>query len=130
MALRRALHRNGLRYRLNSRLPGRPDVVFTRARVAVFVDGDYWHGNAWSTRGFSDFESYYGRGKNGSFWLEKIRRNVERDRTVSQLLVSDGWTVVRIWESAITNDVAAAVEAVVSALRRADGTTCTIGRAA
>jgi DNA mismatch endonuclease (patch repair protein) len=99
MLLRRELHRRGLRYRVRTGLVGRPDLVFPGARAVVFVDGDYWHGNAWKVRGADSFESYYGRGSNAAFWLEKIRRNVDRDAVVTDELTAQGWQVVRLWES-------------------------------
>jgi DNA mismatch endonuclease (patch repair protein) len=120
MALRRALHAHGLRYRLRSTLVGKPDIVFGPARVVVFVDGDYWHGNAWRTRGHSSFDAYYGRGDNSQFWLEKIRRNVVRDREVTESLESAGWTVLRCWETDIERDLLGVVDRVVTAVR-ADG---------
>jgi DNA mismatch endonuclease (patch repair protein) len=91
--LRRRLHRLGYRYRVNSPLPGMPrrraDVTFTAKRVAVFVDGCFWHGcpeHSTSPR------------NNGAWWAEKLRRNVERDRETDSYLRRAGWTVVRIWE--------------------------------
>lgn len=117
LALRRALHARGLRYRLRSSLPGRPDIVFGPAKVAVFVDGDYWHGNAWRTRGFASFEAYYGRGDRGSFWLAKIRSNVARDTKVEAALTAVGWTVLRCWESDIERDIDAVVNRVRAVVR-------------
>lgn len=115
LALRAALHRRGLRYRLHRRMLGKPDVTFVAARVAVFVDGDYWHGNAWRTRGYADFDSYYDRGANGTFWSMKIRRNMQRDSEVTAGLRADGWYVIRVWET----DVAADVESVADKVERA-----------
>lgn len=120
LALRRALHARGLRYRLRSPLPGRPDIVFGPTKVAVFVDGDYWHGNAWRTRGHTSFAAYYGRGDNAQFWLGKIRRNIARDQDVTATLTEAGWTVVRCWESDIERDLSAVTDRVVAAVR-ADG---------
>lgn len=117
LALRRALHARGLRYGLRSPLPGKPDIVFGPAKVAVFVDGDYWHGNAWRTRGFASFDAYYGRGDSGPFWLAKIRRNVARDTEVEAALTSAGWTVLRYWESDIERDVDAVVDRVRAVIR-------------
>src|SRR5689334_17897414 len=78
--LRSALHRLGLRFRLHGKkLPGRPDIVFQKARVAVFVDGDFWHGGGWKARGFNSFEAQFVSVRS-SFWLEKIRGNVARDK--------------------------------------------------
>jgi DNA mismatch endonuclease (patch repair protein) len=104
-ALRSALHRRGLRYCLHRRMLGTPDITFVSRRVAVFVDGDYWHGNAWRTRGFQDFDSYYRRGANGTFWAEKIQRNMRRDDVVSAGLRADGWHVVRVWETDLKADL-------------------------
>lgn len=78
---------------------GKPDIVFVAPRVVVFVDGDYWHGNTWRTRGYADFDSYYSRGENGAFWANKIRRNIERDNQVTEGLRADGWCVIRVWET-------------------------------
>lgn len=87
--LRSALHHRGYRFRKHCvDLPGRPDVVFRSARVAVFVDGDFWHGYrlpAWEH-------------KLSPFWQTKIRRNRERDRATFQRLRRNGWTVLRLWE--------------------------------
>ena len=104
-ALRSALHRRGLRYRVHRRMLGTPDIAFVAPRVAVFVDGDYWHGNAWRTRGYADFDSYYARGENGAFWADKIRRNIERDNVVTAGLSADGWCVLRVWETDLTADL-------------------------
>ncbi len=97
--LRSALHRCGLRFRLEGKaLPGRPDIVFRRVRVAVFVDGDFWHGGGWKARGFESFEAQF-TSVRAPFWLEKIRGNVERDMRVNEQLRELGWKVVRVWES-------------------------------
>ena len=71
LALRRQLHARGLRYRLHARdLPGRPDLVIRKYRLAVFVDGDFWHGNAWKVRGLARFEDQFP--SNRDFWVEKF----------------------------------------------------------
>ncbi|TVQ61291.1 MAG: DNA mismatch endonuclease Vsr [Phycisphaerales bacterium] len=89
LALRRALHRRGLRYSLRRRLPGSPDVVFVRARVAVFVDGCFWHGCPAHCRVPAT---------NRSYWLAKIARNRARDAAADTALKRAGWRVVRVWE--------------------------------
>ena len=90
MVIRRELHRRGLRFRVNFReLPGRPDIVLTRARIAVFVDGCFWHRcPAHGTLPKNNRE----------WWLAKLDRNVERDREKDLLLHEAGWTVVHLWE--------------------------------
>ena len=94
--LRSVLHARGLRFRKHVReLPGTPDIVFTRARVVVFVDGDFWHG--WR---FPLWEH-----KLSPFWAEKIRRNRQRDRRNFAKLRRMGWKVIRVWEHQIEKDV-------------------------
>jgi DNA mismatch endonuclease (patch repair protein) len=105
MALRRALWTQGLRYRVNVKtLPGKPDIVFTRAKIVVFCDGDFWHGHNWAIRGMNslsaELESY------SPYWKEKILGNIKRDEKHKALLESTGWLVLRFWESEIKKDVA------------------------
>jgi DNA mismatch endonuclease (patch repair protein) len=89
MVVRRCLTNRGLRYRCNVRsLPGSPDIVFARQRVAVFVDGDFWHG--WRLPAWEH--------KLSSFWRDKLRANRERDLRNFRRLRSRGWRVVRIWQ--------------------------------
>jgi DNA mismatch endonuclease, patch repair protein len=95
MALRRALRRLGLRYRINQKdLPGSPDLVFRRQRVAVFVDGDFWHGRNWAER-----KERLRSGNNATYWLAKIAYNRDRDRQNDALLSDLGWRVIRLWET-------------------------------
>lgn len=102
IALRRALFAMGLRYRLGGRgLPGKPDIVFVAARVAVFVDGDYWHGNQWKLRGYESLEDQLEGVSNRGYWVAKIKRNMERDLRINAQLLQTGWKVARVWESAI-----------------------------
>jgi DNA mismatch endonuclease (patch repair protein) len=120
LALRRQLHARGLRYRLHARdLPGRPDLVIHKYRLAVFVDGDFWHGNAWKVRGLARFEDQFP--SNRDFWVAKIRRNMQRDQEVTAALVAGGWTVVRLWESEVLASPAAAADRVQGALRSCRG---------
>ena len=104
VALRRALWKRGMRYRVNVKtLPGKPDIVFSKARIVVFCDGDYWHGHNWELRGYGSLEEELAR--YGEYWQTKIRKNVERDRKNNQLLSEAGWLVIRIWGSEIKADV-------------------------
>jgi len=102
LALRRRLFMNGIRYRLKSKLPGKPDIVFPKQRLVVFVDGDLWHGNSWRVRGLPSLEAQFPN--NTSWWTEKISRTIARDRTVTDLLTSQGWVVLRYWESDVLSD--------------------------
>lgn len=104
LALRHALWSRGLRYRVNVKnLPGKPDIVFTRAKIAVFCDGDFWHGHNWAIRGLNSIEDEL---ENYSqFWRDKILGNIKRDHEKTVQLESTGWIVLRIWESDIKTDV-------------------------
>ena len=114
LLVRRELWARGARYRLlPPDLPGRPDIVFLRARVAVFCDGDFWHGHDWP-----QISEKLANGHNGSYWRAKIAYNIERDLRINQELEQHGWLVLRYWESAIKASpslVAAAVLKAVSA---------------
>jgi DNA mismatch endonuclease (patch repair protein) len=112
MAVRRELFRRGLRYRVHMPIvPGtgrrRVDVVFPRARVAVLVDGCFWHGCPKHGRRPSK--------ANSAYWAEKVEQNVDRDRDTDARLVSAGWTVVRVWEHEDVNEAADRVERAVRA---------------
>lgn len=117
IALRSALWRRGLRYRLRVRLPGKPDIVFPAGKVAVFVDGDFWHGNAWRIRGMASFDEQFEHVNNGAFWRDKIRSNMERDERVNETLESDGWLVVRVFESRLVADLDTVVEEIEATVR-------------
>lgn len=101
LLLRRALWSAGFRgYRIDDgRLPGRPDLAWTRQRLAVFVDGKFWHGHP----------SAYTPGRHGSYWDEKIARNVARDRAADEELREMGWTVLRLWDFEVRRDLAGCV---------------------
>jgi len=116
LALRRELHRRGLRYRLHARdVEGRPDLVVRSRRVAVFVDGDFWHGNAHRLRGLARMEDLFPN--NTLWWMRKLTRNMERDREVTFALERTGWRVVRVWESDVLADPSAAADHVEEVLR-------------
>jgi DNA mismatch endonuclease, patch repair protein len=100
LILRRALWKKGVRYRLHPRnVPGKPDLVVSTARVAVFCDGDFWHGRNWEER-----RERLRKGSNAAYWVEKISRNIARDSLVTETLQKEGWLVVRIWESDVKGD--------------------------
>lgn len=114
VAVRSALHRRGYRFRKHvKKLPGSPDVVFPTEKVAVFVDGDFWHG--------FEFEKWEGKLKD--FWRDKIRTNIARDERNFASLRESGWSVMRVWQHEIKADlqeVVARIEAEVLK-RRDDG---------
>jgi DNA mismatch endonuclease, patch repair protein len=101
LALRRALWKLGLRYQLHdARLPGKPDIIFVRAKVVVFVDGDFWHGRHWRAR-----KPKLARGANAAYWIPKIEANIKRDERQTNELRKMGWMVSRFWETDIASDV-------------------------
>lgn len=93
--VRSELHKRGLRFRKHVKeLPGKPDIVFTKARVVVFIDGDFWHGYR-----FPAWEH-----KLSPFWKNKIAKTRERDRKNFAKLRRMGWHVIRVWEHSIEKD--------------------------
>ena len=114
--VRSLLWRAGARFRKNVKtLPGKPDIVFPGPRLAVFCDGDFWHGKDWDER-----RRRLAKGTNAPYWIAKIERNRERDRHNTRRLESAGWTVLRFWESEIHGDPAAVAEEILGALARLD----------
>lgn len=115
LQLRRALHAAGVRgWRCNyERAQGKPDVAWPGLRVAVFVDGAFWHGHP----------SRYKVGRSGAYWDDKIAGNIKRDREVVRGLEAGGWVVVRVWDFEIRRDLSGVVTRVLAALAgRAAGT--------
>ena len=118
LALRRALHARGARYRLHPKdVLGRPDIVVRSRRLAIFVDGDLWHGNPeeWRRRGRESLADLFPTRTN--WWVQKITRTVERDREVDRGLGEAGWSVIRIWASDVLRDPNAAADHVMLSWR-------------
>lgn len=114
MILRSALWGRGLRYRLHRRTHGsRPDLVFISAEVAVFVDGCFWHGCP---------DHYSKPRSSGEFWAKKLRDNVNRDMRQTNRLECEGWTVIRVWEHEIVEDLASVVDLIAVAVAGEDFT--------
>ena len=115
LILRRALWHKKLRYRVNyKKLPGKPDVVFTKYRIAVFCDGDFWHGHNWAIRGLGSLEEELAG--YSDFWRKKIEHNIARDAEVNSLLAEQGWIVIRLWESEIRSNLDDCVQTIEDAL--------------
>lgn len=118
LKVRRVLHAAGLRYRVDFAPLGgrrRADIVFTRQRIAVFIDGCYWHG-------CPEHATYPKR--NSEYWLPKLQRNIERDRESDQLLRNAGWIVLRFWEHEDIDKVTAAIANMVRGESRVVGRLC------
>ena len=91
--LKKALWKKGYRYRKNCKdIPGKPDIVFTKYKIAVFCDGEFFHGKDWEV-----LKPRLEKSNNGEYWVNKISRNRERDDEVNKKLLSQGWTVIRFW---------------------------------
>jgi DNA mismatch endonuclease (patch repair protein) len=118
LLLRSRLWHRGMRYRLRSTLPGKPDIVFPRPRVAVFVDGDFWHGNAWQARRLPSFEAQFDHMSNADFWRKKITSNMLRDERVNAELTASGWTVYRVFESRLSQEIDAVCQEIEKLVRQ------------
>lgn len=98
--LRKALWERGFRYRKNYKeLPGKPDIVFTQYKIAVFCDSEFFHGKDWEV-----LKPRLEKTQNSEYWLKKISRNMERDDEVNKRLLFEGWTVIRFWGKDILKD--------------------------
>ncbi|HLA96178.1 MAG TPA: very short patch repair endonuclease [Pyrinomonadaceae bacterium] len=102
--LAQALWKQGYRYRKNNRTVfGKPDFTFKKLKIAIFVDGEFWHGKDWTVR-------KHWLKSNQDFWHKKIERNMERDRVVNRILTENGWKIVRFWETDVKKNLEACLE--------------------
>jgi len=114
--LRKELFRRGLRYRKNvTKMPGRPDIVFSSVCMVVFVDGDFWHGREWRVRGHKKIEDAFKT--NTDFWVKKIEGNEQRDKKNTKMLQAEGWVVLRFWASEIESNLEGVADQVEAKLR-------------
>ena len=110
IALRTALWHRGVRYRKNyKQLPGKPDIVITKHKIAIFCDSDYWHGYDWENR-HQKIKS------NRDYWIPKIERNMARDKEVNEMLETQGWIVLRFWEWQIKKRLNECVDVVIKTI--------------
>lgn len=106
--LRKALWSHGYRYRKNyKKLPGKPDIVMTKHKIAIFCDSEFFHGKDWP-----ELEQRLKRSNNSEYWIKKIYRNIQRDKEVNEALENLGWTVLRFWGNDIKKDVAGCIKSV------------------
>ena len=108
LTLRKMLWKRGLRYRIHHGLPGRPDIVFPSSRIAIFVDGCFWHRCP---------QHWQAPKNNADFWERKIAQNQARDAQVNQELAAAGWRVLRIWEHEVRTSAERTAESIIAALR-------------
>jgi DNA mismatch endonuclease (patch repair protein) len=107
---RKVLWSEGIRYRKNyNQLPGKPDIAITRYRIAVFCDGEFWHGKDWEIKK-PKIQS------NREYWIAKIERNIDRDREIDRQLQNMEWTVLRFWGNDIRKNMTACIEEVKEAI--------------
>ena len=106
--LRKALWKEGIRYRKNYKdLPGNPDIAITKYKIAIFCDGEFFHGKDWEV-----LKPRLEKSNNGEYWISKISRNRERDNEVNKRLLFEGWTVIRFWGKYIKKHVGACVRVI------------------
>lgn len=93
LLLRKELWKKGYHYRKNYRkLPGSPDIVLTKYKIAIFCDGEFFHGKDWG-----NLRARLKKGDKGEYWIAKISRNIQRDEEINEKLLFLGWTVLRFW---------------------------------
>ena len=110
VSLRKALWRAGIRYRKNfSKLPGAPDIVIMKYKIAIFCDGEFWHGRDWEKK-------KHRINSNREYWIRKIEHNIDRDNEINKRLCGNGWTVIRFWGSEIRSNVDSCVEEINEAI--------------
>lgn len=112
LVLRRKLWDKGYRYRKNyDKLPGKPDIVLTKYKIAIFCDGEFFHGKDWEV-----LKPRLEKGDNGEYWINKISRNRQRDDEINKRLLFEGWTVIRFWGKDIKKDTEECVQVVEEAI--------------
>lgn len=114
--LRKALWKKGYRYRKNyNKLPGKPDIVLPKYKIAIFCDGEFFHGKDWEV-----LKPRLEKGNNSEYWVAKISRNRERDDEINKKLLFMGWTVIRFWGKDIkknTDECIRVIEETIFALK-------------
>jgi DNA (cytosine-5)-methyltransferase 1 len=102
LILQKMLKKRGIKFKSNElKLPGKPDIIIKNKKLAVFVDGDFWHGGQWFRRRKKTLSEQFNHSKNKEYWLNKIKKNIDRDFSVTSDLIESGWSVLRFWESKI-----------------------------
>ncbi|MCI8747372.1 MAG: very short patch repair endonuclease [Lachnospiraceae bacterium] len=104
----KALWQKGYHYRKNYKeLPGSPDIVLTKYKIAIFCDGEFFHGKDWDK-----LKARLEKGEKGEYWIKKITRNMERDEEINKQLMFKGWTVLRFWGDEIKKNTDECVKAI------------------
>lgn len=104
LKLRKELWSSGLRYRINyKKIAGKPDIAIVKHKIAIFIDGEFWHGYNWQ-------EKKKKIKSNRKYWIKKIEGNMKRDIENNEKLKEQGWIVMRFWEKEIKNDIDKCIE--------------------
>lgn len=112
LALRKALWKKGYHYRKNySKLPGKPDICLTKYKIAIFCDGEFFHGKDWEVR-----KTKVANGNNGEYWLKKIQENMKRDNEKDKELMFLGWTVIHFWGKDILKNTEECIKVIEEAI--------------
>lgn len=115
---RKLLWQEGYRYRKNWRaLPGKPDIALTKYKIAIFIDGEFWHGKGYDGEGYDrkkhhSLKEQLESGHNAKFWTHKIERNMQRDLEVEAELNGLGWRVIRFWCNDVLTDPEACLQVI------------------
>lgn len=108
LLLRKELWKRGYRYRKNyPELPGRPDIVLTKYKIAIFCDGEFFHGKDWEV-----LKPRLEKSSNSDYWISKIARNIKRDNEINKELLFMGWTVIRFWGKDIKKNVEECIQVI------------------
>jgi len=112
LILRKALWREGIRYRKNyDKLPGKPDIAITKYRIAIFCDGEFFHGKDWDK-----LQLKLKNSNNSEYWIKKISRNIERDQEVEREIRAEDWTVIRFWGKDIKSNTGECIAVIKEAI--------------
>lgn len=110
LLLAKSLWNLGYRYRKNDKTVfGKPDLTLKRFKIAIFVDGEFWHGKDWEIR-------KHDHKTNQAFWHAKIERNIQRDKEVTEKLTSDGWKVLRFWGDDVTKNLRTCIDIITNTI--------------
>jgi len=110
LLLKRKLRGLGIKYRTNYNLPGKPDIILQKEKIAIFCDGDFWHGKNFK----------YEKDKYNLFWKEKIQTNIKRDKIVDKTLKAFGWKTLRFWGTDIRGDTQFCTDKILEEIGRID----------
>jgi len=113
--LAKTLWHRGVRYRLNCRtLPGSPDIAITKYKIAVFIDGEFWHGQDWENKKKR-------LKRNREYWIEKIEENMARDKRNDAVLKETGWTVIHFWEKDVLKNLNVCIDTIIDLIQPYSG---------